>query len=90
MSTNTRDDPTGSILARSKNDDWRAWLPTRKWWAACISGLLTIGSKAIASGAWDGPEWSEVLTVAAALSVAYLVKNDPTPGGIPSSTIEAE
>jgi hypothetical protein len=62
------------------------WVPTRKWLAALVTGGLTIVGHAIASGGWDNPEWAEVLTLASALALAYLVPNSPTPGGVPDAT----
>ena len=60
------------------------WIPTRKWIAALITGLLTIGGHALASSGWDTPEWAEVLTLASSLAIAYLVPNADTPGGVPA------
>jgi tetrahydromethanopterin S-methyltransferase subunit D len=64
----------------------RGWLPTRKWLAGLITGLLTIVGHAVATSAWDKAEWAEVLTLASSLAVAYLVPNAPTPGGAPDAT----
>jgi hypothetical protein len=61
------------------------WIPTRKWFAALITGLLTIAGHALASGGWDNPEWAEVLTLASSLVIAYLVPNASTPGGAPDA-----
>jgi hypothetical protein len=64
----------------------QGWLPTRKWWVALITGLITIGGHALASSGWDTAEWAEVLTLASALVTAYLIPNAPTPGGAPDAT----
>ena len=50
--------------------------PTRKWWAALITGLLTIVAHAVASGEWNSPEWAELFTLLSGLTVAYLVPNN--------------
>jgi hypothetical protein len=63
----------------------RGWMPTKKWWAALISGLLTIGGHALGSSGWDTAEWAEVLTLASVLATSYLVPNAPTPGGAPDA-----
>lgn len=59
------------------------WVPTKKWVAALVSGLLLIGVHAFASGGWDKTEWGELGALITAQSAAYVVKNDPTPGGVP-------
>ena len=63
--------------------DLRAWLPTRKWWAALLAGAFTIGAHAVGSHGWDGPEWAESLTLLAALATSYGAANHSTPGGLP-------
>ena len=57
------------------------WVPTRKWIAALLSGLVSIAAHAVASGGWDNAEWAEVLTLASGLIVAYFVGNTPQPTG---------
>jgi hypothetical protein len=51
------------------------WLPSRKWWAATVTGAGTIGVAAAEAG-----HWSSVLTVSAIgfavqRIVAYLIPN---------------
>jgi hypothetical protein len=63
------------------------WWPTRKWWVATVTavgGLLAT----LASTGWD---WTNeftgaVITLATQRLVAYLVRNDETPGGVPAAT----
>ena len=55
-------------------------MPSRKVFAAAITGVLTIIGHAIASDGWDTTEWGELVTLATALTGAWLVPNDPTPG----------
>lgn len=59
-------------------------MPTKKWIAAAITGLLTIIGHAIASGQWDTTEWGELVTLGIALTGAWLQPNAPTPGGAPA------
>jgi hypothetical protein len=61
----------------------RSLLPTKKWWAALLTGLLGIVGHAILSEGWDTTEWGELVTLAIALVGAYFKSNDDTPAGIP-------
>jgi hypothetical protein len=61
------------------------WLPTRKWFAALVTGIITIAGHALGSGGWDTAEWAEVLTLASLLATSYFVPNAPTPGGVPDA-----
>jgi hypothetical protein len=56
--------------------------PTRKWFAALIGGATPIIITAIESG-WDRAETAAAVTLVSGLLVAYLVPNEPTPGGVP-------
>lgn len=63
-----------------------SWWPTRKWTAATIvalGGFLTT----LATQGWHWtPEFAgAVITVATQRLVAYVVKNDDTPGGVPAT-----
>ena len=63
------------------------WWPTRKWWAATIvafGGFLTT----LATQSWHWtPEFAgAVITIATQRVVAYVVKNDDAPGGVPGNT----
>ena len=77
--------------ARRKLCDWLfdwdervyPWLPTRKWWATAIPGVLTIFAHAAGTDGWDNTETAELVTLAAVLSSAYLTTNHPTPHGLP-------
>jgi hypothetical protein len=64
-----------------------SWWPTRKWWAATIvafGGFLTT----LATQSWHWtPEFAgAVITIATQRVVAYVVKNDDAPGGVPGKT----
>lgn len=64
-----------------------AWWPTRKWWAAT---LVAFGGfmATLAAHSWQWtPEFAGVvITIATQRVVAYVVKNDDTPGGVPDTT----
>jgi hypothetical protein len=62
-----------------------SWVPTRKWFSAAITGVLTIAGQAIATGAWDTTEWGALVTLGIALTGAYFVPNVDEPGGYPQS-----
>jgi hypothetical protein len=73
--------------ARRKIFDWDEelyrWLPTRKWWATAIPGVLTILAHAAGTDGWDNTESAELFTLAAGLSSAYLTTNHATAHGLP-------
>jgi hypothetical protein len=58
-------------------------VPTRKWIAGALVGLLTILGQAVATGGWDAVESGSAITLAIALVGSYLVPNADTPGGVP-------
>lgn len=63
------------------------WWPTRKWWAATIvafGGFLT--TLATQSWRWTPQFAGAVITIATQRVVAYVVKNDDAPGGVPDKT----
>jgi hypothetical protein len=64
-----------------------SWWPTRKWWAATIvafGGFLT--TLATQSWHWTPAFGGAVITIATQRVVAYVVKNDDAPGGVPGKT----
>jgi hypothetical protein len=72
---------TSSLAAAAHS----VWWPTRKWWAATIvacGGFLST----LATQKWHWtPEFAgAVITIATQRVVAYVVKNDDTPGGVPN------
>lgn len=64
----------------------RSYLPTKKWWAALVTGASSIVVHAITTGAFDDVEEGQLLTLVSALVLAYLKRNDSTAGGVPNST----
>lgn len=64
----------------------RGWMPTRKWTAGLLAGVLTIGAHAVGSEGWDKAEWAELLTLGSSLVMAYFVPNQDTPGGVPDAS----
>lgn len=62
----------------------KSLVPTRKWIAGAITGVLVIAGQAVATGAWDSTEWGSLITLAIALVGSYLVPNaadDSVPAG---------
>lgn len=51
-------------------------MPTRKWFAAAITGVLTIVGQALGTGGWDTTEWGALVTLGIALTGAWLVPNE--------------
>lgn len=52
-----------------------SWVPTRKWLATLVMGVLTIAGTALATHGWDNEEWGQLITLAIGLASAYLVPN---------------
>lgn len=61
---------------------FKPYAPTKKWWAALVTGLAAVAAHFIISGGWDETENGELVALATALAGAYIKKNDPTPGGL--------
>lgn len=63
---------------------WRKWMPTRKWWAATITGAGTV---AVMLWTGDGINTDEekILVIGLAIQrlVSYVTPNDDTIGGVP-------
>jgi hypothetical protein len=60
---------------------FKPYVPTKKWFAALITGAAAVAAHAVLSGGWDETENGEIGTVLLALAGAYIKRNDPTPGG---------
>lgn len=60
------------------------WVPTKKWWAALVTGAAAIVASWITSGAFDDVERGMAATLVVALAGAYFKSNDDTPGGVPA------
>ena len=63
--------------------DTKPWPPTKKWWAALVTGLAAVVAHAILSGGWDETENGELVALGTALVGAYIKRNDPTIEGKP-------
>ena len=59
-------------------------MPTKKWWAALVTGVAGIVGSWIVTGAFDDVERGMTATLLSSLAVAYFKTNDPTPGGVPA------
>lgn len=65
----------------------KSWIPTKKWFAAALTGAASIVALWIQSGAFDDTEKGMLGTLLVALVSAYFKGNDATPSGdgVPSS-----
>ena len=59
-------------------------LPTKKWWAALVTGVAGIVGSWLVTGAFDDVERGMAATLLSSLAVAYFKSNDATPGGVPT------
>ena len=77
-------DPAGpnTVVATAPAVDWKKYLPTRKWWAALVTGLAAIAANWIESGAFDDVERGMGAALIVALAGGYFKSNAETPGGV--------
>ena len=66
----------------AEDDPRGSWLPTRKWWAGLVGAATPIVLSVIDSG-WDKVEEAMTVTAVSGLLLAYILRNDPAPGGVP-------
>jgi hypothetical protein len=59
-----------------------AW-PTRKWWAATITGLGAIATLLVQAGGFTPAVWIALIGAVVQAVVTYLLPNADTPGGVP-------
>jgi hypothetical protein len=64
--------------------DIKNWLPTKKWWAAAVTGVSTLILSVIDSGEFGETEEKALGVLVLALLGAYAKRNSPTPGGLPA------
>jgi hypothetical protein len=57
--------------------------PTNKWWAALVTVAGTWVVSLITAGAFTKTIAIALVGIVAQMTVAYLVPNDSTPGGVP-------
>jgi hypothetical protein len=57
--------------------------PTRKWWATQVTALAALAVMYFTTGSWNTEESVAAVGVVSQALIAYLVPNDPTPGGVP-------
>lgn len=62
----------------------KSWLPTKKWWAALVTGVSGLVVSAIESGEFGDTEESAAKVLLLALVGAYLKGNDATVTGVPN------
>lgn len=77
-------DPAGpdTVVAKAPAVNWKKWLPTKKWLIAAVSGASALVISALESGEFGNTEEAGLKTLAVALLLAYIKRNDPTPGGV--------
>lgn len=65
----------------------KAYLPTTKWWVATIGTAGTIvGMFWVGDGVNTDSEKLIILSLIAQRLAAYVARNDPDPGGVPSGS----
>lgn len=57
-------------------------MPTRKWWAALVTGLGTIATMALTTGTWDTEESVALVGLVVERLVSWLVPNAPDRAGV--------
>jgi hypothetical protein len=57
--------------------------PTKKWIATQITALTALAVMYVTTGSWDQEETISLIGIVSQAALAYLVSNDPTPGGVP-------
>jgi hypothetical protein len=62
-----------------------SWVPTKKWFAALVTGAAGILGSWIVTGVFDDVERGMSATLLTSLAVAYFKTNDDTPGGVPAA-----
>ena len=69
---------------RSKAKDVKSWQrPTNKWWAALVTVAGSWVANLITAGAFTKPIAIALVGIVSQMTVAYLVPNSDTPGGVP-------
>jgi hypothetical protein len=64
-----------------------SWAPTRKWWAAAVTGVASIAASWLVTGAFDDVERGMAATLLVALAGAWFKSDDaPAP---PAATLES-
>jgi hypothetical protein len=70
--------------AESTSKNVRSWQrPTNKWWAALVTVAGSWVVNLITAGAFTKTIAIALVGIVSQMTVAYLVPNDNTPGGVP-------
>ena len=65
-----------------------SWVPTRKWFAAAAGSVASLlGHFAATDFTFGDTEQGMVIAAISALALAYLRRNDGTPGGLPRDNL---
>jgi hypothetical protein len=68
----------------SKGEDVKCWRrPTNKWWAALVTVAGSWVANLITAGAFTKVIAIALVGIVCQMTVAYLVPNSGTPGGVP-------
>jgi hypothetical protein len=59
--------------------------PTRKWWATQVTALAALAVMWATTGTWDTEETVGAIGLVSQAAISWLVPNDPTPGGVPTT-----
>jgi hypothetical protein len=63
----------------------KSWLPTRKWWAMLVVALGTLAVNWINTGQFTKEIAIALVGLLVQAATTYLVPNQDTPGGVPTS-----
>ena len=57
--------------------------PTKKWIVTQVTALAALATMYLTTGTWDQEESVAAVGLVAQAIIGYVVRNDPTPGGVP-------
>jgi hypothetical protein len=79
-------DPADPVVAAEpvQAASQKSWMPTRKWFASRVTALAALAVMWATTGAWDQEETIAAIGLVSAAALAYILKNDDTPGGVPT------
>lgn len=68
-------------------NDVKTYLPTKKWWATLVGGVVPILIHWLQTGEFDDTERGSLAALGVALVTAYFKRNDSTPEGVPVKSV---
>jgi hypothetical protein len=57
--------------------------PTKKWIVTQVTALAALATMYLTTGTWDTEESVAAVGIVSQAVIGYVVRNDPTPGGVP-------